>query len=112
MKHLSLQITTLGQALQSNLQLDSLLSAVLNAMTEGLVLIDHNGRIALANPRIELFGLSPEQLVNQQVETLLSDPKLHLAARLGFESEQQLQTLLQTFSAPDQPVSYSFNGPG
>lgn len=68
------------QALSSDL----MLWAVLNAMVEGIILLDRDGRVQLANPRIGLIGLSPEQLVGQTLQHLAENPQLQLAMRMGY----------------------------
>ncbi|NWG17747.1 MAG: GAF domain-containing protein [Chloroflexi bacterium] len=70
------------------------LQVILNAMTEALVLIDRAGVIALANPRVDLIGLSPARLTGQPVARLLADADLNLAARMGFESAKQVLGLV------------------
>ncbi|MBC6936340.1 MAG: GAF domain-containing protein [Chloroflexi bacterium] len=70
------------------------LQVILNAMTEALVLVDRAGVIALANPRVDLIGLAPEQLAGRKIEDLLADPELNLAARMGFESAKQVLGLV------------------
>lgn len=87
------------------------LQVILDTMKEGLVLIDQSGEVALANPRVNLIGLTPDQLVHQNVETLLERADLDLTERMGFESDQKMWKLLKTMRAPDmwvdsEPVSY------
>jgi PAS domain S-box-containing protein len=76
-----------------------MLSAVLNAMVEGILLIDRDGRIQLANSRVALIGLAPEELVGQTVKSLLEKPELQLAARMGYVPDQ-------TICTPGEPFSY------
>jgi NtrC-family two-component system sensor histidine kinase KinB len=97
----------LTQELQSDLKLDSLLYAVLNAMMEGIILIDRDGNVALANPRVDLIGLSPTRIINQPLETLLNNPQLCLAAKMGFKTPDDVRTLVKTRRVPAEPVSYT-----
>jgi signal transduction histidine kinase/transcriptional regulator with GAF, ATPase, and Fis domain len=90
------------------------LQVILNTMTEAIILIEKNGRVALANPRVRLFGLEPDQLTGRDLEGLLKKPDLHLASRMGFPSEDRLRKLVHDLSLPgvwaSQPVeSYSVN---
>jgi PAS domain S-box-containing protein len=99
-------LTSLGHALQTELKLDSLLYAVLNAMIEGIVLIDRSGRIILANPRVELMGFSQENLINQHTETLLNDPLLGFTSRTGFKADDDFRALVEN-PQPVEPFSYT-----
>ena len=99
-------LARLGQNLQSDLKLDSLLYAVLNAMSEGIVLINREGKIVLANPRVYVIGLTPSRLIDQPIETLLADADLRLSARMGFESADGFRALLQQ-SDTETLASYS-----
>lgn len=63
------------------------LQTILDSMTEAILLIDTDGYIRLANPRVEsLLNLKPQRLMNESVIQLLQDSSLSLAANLGFES--------------------------
>ncbi|MBN1680946.1 MAG: GAF domain-containing protein [Anaerolineae bacterium] len=67
------------------------LQIILDSMREGVLLIDANSSVVLANPRIYyLIGLDPEQIINMPIITLLENPTLHLAERLGFRPETLL----------------------
>jgi signal transduction histidine kinase/putative methionine-R-sulfoxide reductase with GAF domain len=88
------------------------LQVILNAMTEAIVLIDQSGHIALANPRVDLLNLSQDALLSRDIESLLADETLHLAAHMGFASSQDVQSLLEAMRAPGEwrgaePVSYT-----
>lgn len=91
------------------------LQVILNAMTEGIVLIDRNGVIALANPRVDLIGLFAEQLLNQNIDNLLDRPELDLAERMGFQSDQKVRKLLKEMRQPGawtgiEPAAYTVEG--
>jgi PAS domain S-box-containing protein len=88
------------------------LAVIVNAVTDGMILIDKTGNIALANPRVDLIGLKSELLLNQNIEGLLEKPELDLAERLGFQSDQKLRKLLKELRAADswvgvEPHSYT-----
>jgi NtrC-family two-component system sensor histidine kinase KinB len=77
------------------------LQVILDSMTEGVLLINNDGQVALANPRIEsLLGLKPETMVRQLVDDLLLDPDMGFAQQLGF-SEADLRLLLADLRAGD-----------
>ncbi|MBN1565516.1 MAG: GAF domain-containing protein [Anaerolineae bacterium] len=75
------------------------LQLILDSMREGVILISAPGRIALANPRVErMLGLSPQHIMSAPLGTLLKNPALHVAERLGFQPE----TLLHLIKNLDQ----------
>lgn len=91
------------------------LQVILNAMTEAIVLVDKNGQIALANPRVELINLQPKDLLNQDVDALLERPELDLAERMGFQSDQKVRKLLKELKTPGawagiDAASYTVDG--
>jgi two-component system, NtrC family, sensor histidine kinase KinB len=86
------------------------LQVILNTMEEGLLLIDGEGVVALASPRVEMLGLSPDAVVGQHVDTLLKAPEVRFAERLGFSTNAALVKLikeLQTSRVGREPVSYT-----
>jgi K+-sensing histidine kinase KdpD len=90
------------------------LQVILNTMTEAIVLVEKSGIIALANPRVRLIGLEPDQLVGRELERLLNKPDLKLAARMGFQPDGRLRKLVSDLRTPgawsSQAVeSYSVN---
>ena len=70
------------------------MQVILNTMEEGIILIDQQAQIVLANPRVDLVGLDSGDLLNQSVYDLLDDASLKLARRLGFGSAAALERLL------------------
>ncbi len=93
------------------------LQVILNAMTEGIVLVDRQGMIALANPRVRLIGLQANALLNQPLDALMERPDLELAERMGFESDHRLSKLLKELRAgislsDAQPFAYSLQHDG
>ncbi len=88
------------------------LQVILNAMTEAIVLVDKTGQIALANPRVDMIGLIPKDLLSQDVDLLLERPDLDLAERMGFQSDQKVRKLLKELRTPgawvgSEPISYT-----
>lgn len=75
------------------------LQVILDSMTEAILLIDKDGTIALANPRVEtLLQLPPGQLINQPISELAVRAELKIADQLGFEIEELL-ALVQELQA-------------
>jgi two-component system, NtrC family, sensor histidine kinase KinB len=75
------------------------LQIILDAMAEGILLVDVNGIVSLANPRMELLNLQPDQLLGQPIETLLERADLDFARRIGFASDQEVRQLLKELRA-------------
>jgi len=62
------------------------MQVILDTMKEAIILIDGEGCITLANPRVQpLLGLDPLEIVGRTVTDLVNDPALCLAERLGFD---------------------------
>lgn len=88
------------------------LQVILDTMTEGILLIDRAGVVALANPRVDLIDLTPAQILEQNVDELLERPDLDLAERMGFQSDQKVRKLLKELRTPggwsdSPPLSYT-----
>lgn len=86
--------------------------AILNAMEEGLILFDSEGRIALANPRVDLVGLRSKELLGESISGLLGRKDRTFVQRLGFHQSSELLELMQAFSAevwsPPPPHTYDY----
>jgi K+-sensing histidine kinase KdpD len=85
------------------------LQVILDTMEEALILIDGEGVVALASPRVEMLGLAPDALVGERVDTLLKASSLRFAERLGFNTNAALLKLIremQTSRVGREPVSY------
>ena len=88
------------------------LQVILDSMTEGVLLIDSGGEVALANPRMEsLLGLRPATLVGRHVDELLQDTGSFFAAPMGF-TPGELRLLLADMRDghlhPESLVSHSY----
>jgi PAS domain S-box-containing protein len=92
------------------------LQVILDTMTEGIVMIDCVGVVAMANPRVDLLGLPADELLGQKIDALLEKPGLELAQRMGFESDQKVRDLIKTLLAPENwksdSLSYSITDEG
>jgi len=63
----------------------NLLMAVLNSTQEGMLMVDNQGKIVLANQQLEtLTGLRIDELIDSN----LSEEKLHMADHLGYQSDE------------------------
>jgi len=82
------------------------MQVILNATDEAIVLLDENGSIALANPRVDMLGLDAEMLRDQPLAALLERDELDLTRRMGFANEERLKRLLHEITAPEdwQPI--------
>lgn len=75
--------------------------AILNTMRDGLILIDGDGQVALANPRVDLLGLTTETIAGRSLVDLLdADDLCH---RLGFADRAAPLALL---ADPDPAESW------
>lgn len=83
------------------------LQVILDAMDEAIILIDANGKVALANPRIKLIGLKPGDLIDHSVTELISNPDLKLHERMGFDSAQKALAIVNDLSKPDSWYGYT-----
>lgn len=88
------------------------IKVLLDAMEEGILLIDAHGKIVLANPRIDLIGLRQADLINQSLLELLDRPEVGLVQKAGFLSREDARDLvagMRTFRAY-APVMYVIQG--
>ncbi len=88
------------------------MEVILNAMEEGVLLINRSGYIVLANPRIDLIGLRQAQVNWQSLPALVDDAELAIVQRMGFSSADDVQTLLDTMGRDGgyPPVMYVTSG--
>lgn len=88
------------------------LKVLLNTMEEGMIVINPAGIVTLANPRVDLIGLKPSEIIGQPFRTLIVDPRLGLAQRLGFADADAARQLIQDMGTLDTAatVSYTFSG--
>ncbi len=77
------------------------IEAILNAMAEGVILMNTGGDIAIANPAVQLIGLQPDDLIERNINSLAFDAELDLARRLGFNGVEQMQNMLQRLVSGD-----------
>jgi PAS domain S-box-containing protein len=94
------------------------LQVVLDSTHNGILVVDRNGRIVLANPMIEeMSGLAAQELVGREVRELVAALGEQAAALLGY-SDEDAETVLsmltsmsdqvdrRTYAAPGSPAAY------
>lgn len=70
------------------------LKVIQDAITEGLLLLDNNGRIVTANPAVKLIGLDAAAITGRTLPALIEADEAMLF-RLGFESSEGVERLLR-----------------
>lgn len=83
------------------------LQVILNTIEEGLVLINAQGQVAMANPRVTLLGLKPEDVMDRAVVDLMENETLNFAVRLGFTGEETLRQMLDSLRNPTRWNPYA-----
>lgn len=69
------------------------LQVILDTMEEAIILIDKDGMIALANPRITLLDLMPDELLDLHISEALKDSTL--IPRMGFKDDEDLLQIIR-----------------
>ncbi len=90
------------------------LQAILDSTHEGVLVIDRDNRIVLANPMIEeISGLSAHSLVGQRVSTLVTESRPWVATLLGYpiNALEQALDLLEATSDEVTKRTYEIPGP-
>lgn len=83
------------------------LLAVLDAIEEGLILINQEGAIALANPRMMMLDVSPLGLISNSVIHLLEkEDDNQIYKPLGFNNQWELRALIARLKTPTQWEDY------
>jgi len=85
------------------------MAVVLNAIEEGTLLLNPDGQIVQANPRLSLLGLRYDALLYQQVTTLL-DENENLPTLLGFEDRAAIEGLLEQLELESGRDALSLKG--
>jgi PAS domain S-box-containing protein len=68
------------------------LQVILNAMDEAILLIDADGQIALANPRVTMLGLAADELIGRDVNELIGAGRF--VENLGFSTPADLTRVI------------------
>lgn len=91
------------------------MQAVLNSTREGVLVVDAAGRVAIANVRLqELWDLTSEELLNQNLSELVNKPSLGIPAKLGIGAAELLELLInlsQRIAIPASKHTYQLDGP-
>lgn len=119
--HNAQKYTTTDRALEQQVrevtQTRDRLQVILDTMTEGILMIDPDGLVAMANPRVDLLGLKVDELLGNKMDVLLEQPQLELAERMGFASDQKVRDLVKMLRAPEswpksEALSYTITDDG
>lgn len=91
------------------------LQVILNAMEDGIILIDAHQKIVLANPAVALIGYTSDELLDKNIDSLLNDDDNTFAQRLGFANGESLRRLLRELTNPtmwsnQKPYLYEVRG--
>ncbi len=88
------------------------LQVLLDAMEEGIIAINHEKVITLANPHITLVGLDPESLLGQKLTEMTPEAGAQLALRTGFANIGELIDLMANPDALNAavPTNYVVQG--
>lgn len=70
------------------------MKVILDAMHEGIILIDEHGLVAQTNPHISIIELSPEDILDRHIAVLLGEDSLKFAQHMGFNTASALQNIL------------------
>jgi signal transduction histidine kinase len=83
------------------------LQVILDTMDEAIILINARGEVALANPRIRLIDLEPEELLNHSIVDLLdADGNDMMPQRMGFTRAQEIKDIVQHLSTTGSWPAY------
>lgn len=64
------------------------MARLLDTMVEGIMMIDPQGDVVLANPRMNIIGLQPDMLLNANLLSLLESDIPQFAQRVGFATHE------------------------
>jgi NtrC-family two-component system sensor histidine kinase KinB len=78
------------------------LQVLLDAMEEGIILVDREGTVTLANPRMDLIGIDSQALIGRPLQGLVRDPELRFAEAAGFGSTDAAIRFVDTLWNDDE----------
>jgi two-component system, NtrC family, sensor histidine kinase KinB len=89
------------------------LQVLLDAMEEGIILVDYEGKVTLANPRMDLIGMDPQNLIGRPLQDLLRDSQLRFAEAAGFSSIEAGVHFLESLQDDEAqiPINYVLRRP-
>lgn len=84
------------------------LQLILNSIQEAIILLDSSGKVTLANPRVQMLGLTPDMLLGTDLKALAAENQT-VAPALGFKADELANLLAHADSwrGMDDPTSYS-----
>jgi signal transduction histidine kinase len=71
------------------------LATLLDTMEEGLMMINRQGRIVIANPQMSLIGVDPDLLTSRSYFECVAAPGVDLHTQLGFNSIQDAERAIR-----------------
>ncbi len=89
------------------------LQVILDAMDEGIILIDSQDEIVLANPAMTMVGIEPGTLLNQHLEELVNEQHAQVYERLGFDTRHDFKGFVDDLKQgviDYEPILYSIEG--
>lgn len=89
------------------------MQAILDAMEEGIILLNEAGEVVLANPQMAMIDLDPNDLLGEKVEKLLHHSSLNFAKKLGFSNNDEVRQLLDNLLMDwdnQAPMNYEVQG--
>lgn len=89
------------------------LATLLDTMEEGLMMVDRQGYIVIANPQIQMLGVQPQDIIGTRYADGLQHPILGLAKRTGFETLSEAEQFLADLNTADAvrpPLEYVTEG--
>jgi len=78
------------------------LQTILDGMEDGILMINSDHIVTIANPTIMMLGLNPDDIIQQSIPDLLTHSDLNLLQKLGFASQQTLMQVLNHLSNSNQ----------
>ncbi|MBK9122741.1 MAG: GAF domain-containing protein [Chloroflexi bacterium] len=90
------------------------LARLLDTMVEGIMMIDRQGDVVLANPRMSIVGLASEDLLHANFLELLEVDGLLFAERVGFASREEAVAFvlhMDTYSEQHEATTYNVSLP-
>jgi NtrC-family two-component system sensor histidine kinase KinB len=89
------------------------LQAVLDSTREGILVIDRNKRIVLANPIVEeMSGLAAQELVGRRISTVVTALEQRGVALLGHSGGETKDILHSLTTMSDQVTRHTYEAPG
>ncbi len=87
------------------------LQTILDGMEEGIIMINPQKVVTIANPPITMLGLNPSKLMQKSITELLKNIDVALLKSLGFESETQFIEIVDNINTSQwrQQVAHEYS---